>query len=140
MPLADSVEHTPLAVSSLTFTSRGGAYLVRDPAFPMPSAIWQSLPPRAVRRVHCSMTPGFALGTFPGMAFLLGSIVFVTIVIGGLGSLWGALLASLLIGWMTTFAKTYNVSGADLFGLFGLEPPEDLYDNVFRDLWTMTLP
>ncbi|MFD2855910.1 branched-chain amino acid ABC transporter permease [Seohaeicola zhoushanensis] len=32
---------------------------------------------------------GPVLGTFPGMAFLLGSIVFVTIVIGGLGSLWG---------------------------------------------------
>lgn len=33
---------------------------------------------------------GPVLGTFPGMAFVLGSIVFVTIVIGGLGSLWGA--------------------------------------------------
>ena len=38
---------------------------------------------------------GPVLGTFPGMAFVLGSIVFVTIVIGGLGSLWGALVASL---------------------------------------------
>ena len=42
------------------------------------------------------------------MAFVLGSIVFVTIVVGGLGSLWGALVASLLIGWITTFAKSYN--------------------------------
>ena len=33
---------------------------------------------------------GPVLGTFPGMAVVLGSIVFVTIVIGGLGSLWGA--------------------------------------------------
>ena len=83
---------------------------------------------------------GPVLGTFPGMAFVLGSIVFVVIVVGGLGSLWGALVASLLIGWMTTFSKTYNVSGADVMGLFGLAPPDDLSDNPFRDVWTMTLP
>ena len=83
---------------------------------------------------------GPLLGTFPGMAFVLGSIVFVTIVVGGLGSLWGALVASLLIGWMTTFAKTYNVSGADLMGLVGIAPPANLYDSPFRDIWTMTLP
>ncbi|CAN0580838.1 unnamed protein product, partial [Ectocarpus sp. 12 AP-2014] len=44
---------------------------------------------------------GPVLSTFPGMAVVLGSIVFVTIVIGGLGSLFGALVASLIIGWMT---------------------------------------
>ncbi|MEO1490906.1 MAG: branched-chain amino acid ABC transporter permease [Pseudomonadota bacterium] len=83
---------------------------------------------------------GPVLGTFPGMAVVLGSIVFVTIVVGGLGSLWGALVASLLIGWMTTFAKTYNVSGADVMALIGLVPPTDMSDNPFRDVWTMTLP
>ncbi len=83
---------------------------------------------------------GPVLGTFPGMAVVLGSIVFVTIVVGGLGSLWGALVASLLIGWMTTFAKTYNVSGADVMAVFGLVPPSDLSDNPFRDIWMMTLP
>lgn len=83
---------------------------------------------------------GPLLGTFPGMAFVLGSIVFVTIVVGGLGSLWGALIASLVIGWMTTFAKAYNVSGTDIFGLVGLLPPADLSQSAFRDLWTMTLP
>ncbi len=83
---------------------------------------------------------GPVLGTFPGMAFVLGSIVFVVIVVGGLGSLWGALVASLLIGWMTTFAKSYNVSGSDFMALLGLTPPEDLYDSPFRDIWTMTLP
>lgn len=83
---------------------------------------------------------GPVLGTFPGMAFVLGSIVFVTIVIGGLGSLWGALVASLLIGWITTFAKGYNVGGADLLMLLGFTPPDDLYEHPLRDLWTVTLP
>lgn len=82
---------------------------------------------------------GPVLGTFPGMAVALGSIVFVTIVIGGLGSLWGALVASLMIGWLTTFAKAYDLSGADVFGFFGLAPPVDLDASPFRDLWAVTL-
>lgn len=83
---------------------------------------------------------GPVLGTFPGMAFLLGSIVFVTIVIGGLGSLWGALVASLLIGWITTFAASYNVAMADILMAMGFEKPIDLSDSAWRDLWSLTLP
>lgn len=83
---------------------------------------------------------GPVLGTFPGMAFVLGSIVFVTIVIGGLGSLWGALAASLLIGWVTTFAKSYNVQMSDIFNAVGIATPDNLNDNIFRDLWTVTSP
>lgn len=83
---------------------------------------------------------GPVLGTFPGMAFLLGSIVFVTIVIGGLGSLWGALVASLLIGWITTFAASYNVAMADILIAMGFEQPIDLSESVWRDLWSLTLP
>ena len=83
---------------------------------------------------------GPVLGTFPGMAFVLGSIVFVTIVIGGLGSLWGALVASLLIGWITTFAKSYNIQMADLLNGIGIATPENLSDSIFRDLWTVTSP
>lgn len=83
---------------------------------------------------------GPVLGTFPGMAFVLGSIVFVTIVIGGLGSLWGALVASLLIGWITTFAKSYNIAMSDVLGIFGMQPPENLDDSILRDLWTVTSP
>ncbi|APE42530.1 branched-chain amino acid ABC transporter permease [Sulfitobacter alexandrii] len=83
---------------------------------------------------------GPVLGTFPGMAFVLGSIVFVTIVIGGLGSLWGALVASLLIGWITTFAKAYNIAMADILNGIGFATPENLDDNLFRDLWTVTSP
>ncbi len=83
---------------------------------------------------------GPVLGTFPGMAFVLGSIVFVTIVIGGLGSLWGALVASLLIGWITTFAKSYNLAMSDILNAIGISTPENLDDNIFRDLWTVTSP
>jgi len=81
---------------------------------------------------------GPVLGTFPGMAFVLGSIVFVTIVIGGLGSLWGALVASLLIGWITTFAKSYNIEMEDILNGIGIATPENLSDNVFRDFWSLT--
>jgi branched-chain amino acid transport system permease protein len=83
---------------------------------------------------------GPVLGTFPGMAFVLGSIVFVTIVIGGLGSLWGALVASLLIGWITTFAKSYNIRMSDILNGIGISTPENLDDNLFRDFWTVTSP
>ncbi len=83
---------------------------------------------------------GPVLGTFPGMAFVLGSIVFVTIVIGGLGSLWGALIASLLIGWITTFAKSYNIAMSDILNGLGIATPDNLDDNIFRDLWTVTSP
>lgn len=83
---------------------------------------------------------GPVLGTFPGMAFLLGSIVFVTIVIGGLGSLGGALVASLLLGWMTTFAASYNFEFASILTFFGMERPEVMSESMLRDLWTLTLP
>lgn len=83
---------------------------------------------------------GPVLGTFPGMAVLLGSIVFVTIVIGGLGSLWGALVASLLIGWLTTFAAAYNVEFADILIAMGFEKPLDMDASMLRDLWTLTMP
>ncbi|KIN70202.1 Inner-membrane translocator [Sulfitobacter noctilucicola] len=83
---------------------------------------------------------GPVLGTFPGMAFVLGSIVFVTIVIGGLGSLWGALVASLLIGWITTFAKSYNIAMSDILNGIGISTPENMSEHPLRDLWTVTSP
>lgn len=83
---------------------------------------------------------GPILGTFPGMALQLGAIIFVVIVVGGLGSLWGALIASLLIGWMQTFAMAYNVRFADILTGIGFTQPENLADHPMRDLWTLTLP
>ena len=83
---------------------------------------------------------GPSLTTFPGMAFLLGSIVFVCVVVGGLGSLSGAFIASLLIGWLQTFAASYNVGAADILIAMGYEFPKDVYYHPWRDLWTLTLP
>ena len=45
---------------------------------------------------------GNAFTTEPGMARALGAVVFAIVVMGGLGSIWGALLASLLIGFVQT--------------------------------------
>ena len=83
---------------------------------------------------------GPVLSTFPGMAIVLGSIVFVTIVIGGLGSLGGALIAALIIGWLTTFAKTYNVRMEDILTTIGFTKPEPIGDSGWQDLWTLTSP
>jgi len=82
---------------------------------------------------------GPVLGTFPGMAAVLGSIVFVTIVIGGLGSLWGALVASLLIGWLQTFAASYNIVIGDVLESIGFSKPVNIDDSALRDLWTLTI-
>lgn len=63
---------------------------------------------------------GFALLTSPEMANALGPIVFVVVVVGGLGSLPGALIASLLVGILQTFLVALDVSLLDLMGRFGL--------------------
>jgi len=57
--------------------------------------------------------------TNPNMALELGVVVFVVVVVGGLGSLEGALLASLLIGVITSLAVGVDRSIADLFAIFG---------------------
>ncbi|MBT7887935.1 MAG: branched-chain amino acid ABC transporter permease, partial [Deltaproteobacteria bacterium] len=56
---------------------------------------------------------GNYLVTSPSMAILLGPIVFVVIVVGGMGSLTGALIASLLIAALQTFAVGYDYSLVD---------------------------
>jgi branched-chain amino acid transport system permease protein len=57
---------------------------------------------------------GNAFVTEPGMAITVGSIVFVVVVVGGMGSLAGAFIASLLIGLTQTFAVAidWSVLGA----------------------------
>jgi branched-chain amino acid transport system permease protein len=74
---------------------------------------------------------GPAFVTQPIMAELLGPILFVVIVIGGLGSLTGAFIASLLIGIIQTFAVAINFSFAELFG--PVAPP------FLGDLWQVTV-
>jgi branched-chain amino acid transport system permease protein len=53
---------------------------------------------------------GNAFVTEPGMAATVGSIIFVVVVVGGMGSLAGAFLASLLIGVVQTFAVAIDAS------------------------------
>ena len=63
---------------------------------------------------------GFALLTEPNMAAALGPIVFVVIVVGGLGSISGAFIASMLIGILQTFAVAVDYSLLDLFRTLGI--------------------
>lgn len=46
---------------------------------------------------------GPILGIYPGMALTVGMDVFVVVVVGGLGSLMGAIFASFIIGELQSF-------------------------------------
>jgi branched-chain amino acid transport system permease protein len=63
---------------------------------------------------------GALLTTSPTMASEMTVIAFVVVVVGGLGSLFGAFIASLLIGLLTSFSVGFHLSFADLAGLVGL--------------------
>jgi branched-chain amino acid transport system permease protein len=80
---------------------------------------------------------GPVLTTFPGMAAVLGSIVFVIVVIGGLGSLAGAFIASLLIGLLQSYAIASDVGMPNLLNLLGISFDRS---HPLNDLWTMNLP
>ena len=69
---------------------------------------------------------GNILVTEPSMALSIGPIVFVVVVIGGMGSLEGAFVASLLVGLLQTFAIAIDTTFADLFGWAGLGARTDL--------------
>ena len=57
--------------------------------------------------------------TEPAMAITLGPIIFVVVVVGGMGSLPGAFVASILIGVLDAFAVGSDRSLADLARFFG---------------------
>jgi branched-chain amino acid transport system permease protein len=59
---------------------------------------------------------GNIFGTEPGMAAQVGTILMIVIVVGGLGSLAGALLSSLLIGIAQSLAISVDMSWANLLG------------------------
>jgi branched-chain amino acid transport system permease protein len=63
---------------------------------------------------------GNYLVTEPSMAITMGPIVFVVVVFGGLGSLAGCFIASLIMGLVQTFAVVLDVSFADLLARLGL--------------------
>jgi branched-chain amino acid transport system permease protein len=79
---------------------------------------------------------GPALVTQPAMAASLGPILFVVVVVGGLGSLPGAFVASLLIGLVQTFAVALNVSLADVLAKVGVTLTRDSFGG---DLWMATV-
>ncbi len=64
---------------------------------------------------------GNAFVTEPGMAAAVGSIVFVVVVFGGMGSLTGAFVASLFFGAVQTFSVALDYSLADLAAWLGLQ-------------------
>jgi branched-chain amino acid transport system permease protein len=64
---------------------------------------------------------GNAFITEPGMAAAVGPIVFVVVVVGGLGSLAGAFIASLTIGILQTFMVGWDYSIIDLARVFGIQ-------------------
>jgi branched-chain amino acid transport system permease protein len=79
---------------------------------------------------------GPALVTQPAMAASLGPILFVVVVVGGLGSLQGAFIASLGIGLIQTFAVALNVSVADMLAPLGITLTRA---SVGGDLWVATV-
>lgn len=62
---------------------------------------------------------GNAFVTEPGMAGTVGSVIFVVVVVGGMGSLAGAFLASLLIGIIQTFAVAIDGSLQSVVAMLG---------------------
>jgi branched-chain amino acid transport system permease protein len=77
---------------------------------------------------------GSTFVTEPAMAATLGSIVFAVVVIGGLGSLQGAFLASLLIGVIQTFAVSMDHSIGSLLQSVGLVPTDAWLQKDFLKL------
>ena len=72
--------------------------------------------------------------TEPGMADGMGPIVFVVVVFGGLGSLSGCFIASILMGMIQTFAVVINTSMLDLLKPLGVTLSGD---NLFTEIMAM---
>jgi branched-chain amino acid transport system permease protein len=72
---------------------------------------------------------------YPGMGTQVLIICFVVVVIGGIGSIWGALVAALLIGLADTFGKVLipEAAGVTVYVLMAailLWRPEGLFRRV----------
>ena len=72
--------------------------------------------------------------TEPGMAGAVGSIVFVVVVVGGMGSLAGAFLASLLIGLLQTFAVAIDQSMASGLQAIGIQVTDQTFGHELLQL------
>ncbi|RMX07881.1 branched-chain amino acid ABC transporter permease [Corticibacter populi] len=65
--------------------------------------------------------------TEPAMAMSVGSIIFVVVVVGGMGSLAGAFIASLLIGIVQTFAVALDYSLLGMLRSLGVAAGPDTF-------------
>jgi branched-chain amino acid transport system permease protein len=69
--------------------------------------------------------------TGPTMAAEIGTLAFVVVVIGGLGSLGGAFLASMLVGILTTIAIGLDWTFADALSPVGLDASARALGGIF---------
>mgnify|MGYP000108332405 CR=1 FL=1 len=72
---------------------------------------------------------GSTFVTEPSMAGTVGSVIFVVVVVGGMGSLAGAFVASLLIGVLQTFAVAIDVSVLSVLASMGVRLSAAAADN-----------
>jgi branched-chain amino acid transport system permease protein len=79
---------------------------------------------------------GNAFVTEPGMAATVGAIIFVVIVVGGMGSLVGAFVASILIGVAQTFAVGLDWSFVSAAKMLGAQISPDTFG---YPLWKLKL-
>ncbi|MEY4121311.1 MAG: High-affinity branched-chain amino acid transport system permease protein LivH [Pseudomonadota bacterium] len=77
---------------------------------------------------------GSTFVTEPAMAATVGSVIFVVVVVGGMGSLAGAFLASVLIGVVQTFAVAFDSSLVSLMQGFGWQLSSALQNNSILKL------
>jgi branched-chain amino acid transport system permease protein len=77
---------------------------------------------------------GSTFVTEPNMAAAVGSVIFVVVVVGGMGSLSGAFLASVLIGVIQTFAVAFDTSIVSVAQQFGLQLSDAANSNSLMKL------
>ena len=77
---------------------------------------------------------GSTFVTEPAMAATVGSVIFVVVVVGGMGSLAGAFVASLLIGIIQTFAVALDHSLASALSALGVALSPALAGNTLMKL------
>jgi len=77
---------------------------------------------------------GSTFVTEPNMALTVGSIIFVVVVVGGMGSLAGAFVASLLIGLVQTFAVALDHSVGSVLQSAGVAMSPGALDSTFLKL------
>jgi branched-chain amino acid transport system permease protein len=77
---------------------------------------------------------GSTFVTEPAMAATVGSVIFVVVVVGGMGSLSGAFLASVLIGVIQTFAIAFDYSFVSVSKDLGFQLSSAMQNNSFLKL------